>query len=417
MEYTRNAKIWQIEHTQEFEQVLSIYRRLLNDISNHVFKEIQEGKLISIHSTGVEQYVLMDYCQDDKGLSRAKYRDTVQFILDKYPILPKRKNLERDVVGYVLQRYSGYYKRNGAHTKSKIVFDGELKYKDRSVSVDTKKKTISFPTLFGDFTLNYGGGIKLDLIEDKKQAGNFIPKEKSSEFVMAIKVPFEPQYKPTSVLGFDLNKSLDSWLVFNTGDVIRGDESVEQYIKEIRELNKIIDNRSKGSLRAKQRRHFRLRVRNKHRKFDRRISEVCEKIIEVAKDKEALLCLDMVKTGQKMGTFGQDKILPQLQTMCENQGIPFIAVPCKNTSRRCSSCGYVHKDNRKTVDEFKCLKCEYEDLSHLNAAKNIAFLGNKMFEAGVPYGNHGKISVEKLIERHGSHQHPKQHVMTFMAAS
>ena len=33
MEYTRNAKIWQIEHTQEFEQVLSIYRRLLNDIS------------------------------------------------------------------------------------------------------------------------------------------------------------------------------------------------------------------------------------------------------------------------------------------------------------------------------------------------------------------------------------------------
>ena len=113
MEYTRNAKIWQIEHTQEFEQVLSIYRRLLNDISNHVFKEIQEGKLISIHSTGVEQYVLMDYCQDDKGLSRAKYRDTVQFILDKYPILPKRKNLERDVVGYVLQRYSGYYKRNG----------------------------------------------------------------------------------------------------------------------------------------------------------------------------------------------------------------------------------------------------------------------------------------------------------------
>ena len=53
---------------------------------------------------------------------------------------------------------------------------------------------------------------------------------------MAIKVPFQPQYEPTSVLGFDLNKSLDNWLVFNTGDVIRGDESVERYIKEIREL-------------------------------------------------------------------------------------------------------------------------------------------------------------------------------------
>lgn len=415
MEYVRNAKIWGIKYTQEFKETLNLYGRLLNDISNYVFNEIQQGKLISIHSTGVEQYVLMDYCQDDNGLSRAKYRDTIQFILDKYPILPKRKNLERDLVGYVLQRYSGYCKRNGEHTSSKIDFDGELKYKDRSVNIDTEKRTIAFPTLFGDFVLSYEDGIKLDLIENRKQAGNLIAYKNC--FVAAIQVPFKPQYKPNSVLGFDLNKTLDSWLVFNTGDIIRGDESIEGYIKDIRDLNKLIDNAAKGSLKSSQRRAIRKQVQNKHKKFNKKISEICETIIDVVKDKSALLCLDMVKTGQKMGTFGQDKIIPQLQTMCENQGIPFIAVPCKNTSRRCSSCGYVHKDNRKSVDEFKCLKCGHEELSHLNAAKNIAFLGNKMFEAGVPYGNHGRISVENLIKRHGSHQHPKQHVMTFMTAS
>ena len=199
--------------------------------------------------------------------------------------------------------------------------------------------------------------------------------------------------------------------------MIPAPDIVSDLIDKIRKLNKTINNSKKEGLKTSQRGAVRRQVINKHKQLHTEIKKVCEKIVDVVKDNKSLLCIDMVKTGQSMGTFGQDKIIPELQTLCENQGVPFIAVPCKNTSRRCSSCGYVHKDNRKTVDEFKCLKCGHEELSHLNAAKNIAFLGNKMFEAGVPCGNHGRISVEKLIERHGSHQHPKQHVMTFMSAS
>ena len=415
--FIRNVKFYGLQYTSEFEEMLRLTNSLLNDLSNHIRSELLSGKMLDIHSMGKEQYVTMDYSKSkEEALTRARYRDTVQFILDKYPIKEKRKSLERNLVGYVLERFAGYYKRNSKDKVPTITFKNkDIKYKDRSVVLDTKKKTLKFPTVFGDYTLNYTQNVKGDRVKSEKYAGNLVIKKK--EFVIAINVPFVAQYTPETVLGFDLNKSLNNWLVFNTGDIITGDETVYKYIDEIRKLNKIIDNNNKGDLKSSQRSAFRRQVQNKHRKFNKEISKVCNKIIDVVKDRKALLCIDMVKTGQKMGTFGQDKIIPQLQTMCENQGVPFIAVPCRNTSRRCSSCGYVHKDNRKTVDEFKCLKCQHEDISHFNAAKNIAFLGNKMFEGGVPCGNHGRISVEKLIEKHGSHQHPKQHVMTFMTGS
>ena len=41
-----------------------------------------------------------------------------------------------------------------------------------------------------------------------------------------------------------------------------------------------------------------------------------------------------------------------------------------NTSRRCSTCGFTHPDNRDDED-FECLKCGYENHADYNAAKNI----------------------------------------------
>ena len=45
------------------------------------------------------------------------------------------------------------------------------------------------------------------------------------------------------------------------------------------------------------------------------------------------------------------------------------------TSQRCSKCGYIHMDNRKTQAEFKCVKCGHKSNADINAARNIAILG------------------------------------------
>jgi len=415
----RNAKFWGLEYSPEFIEMLNITNSLLNDISKCIREEISNGSIININSMGLGQYVELD---DGTEVTQAGYRDRIRHVLDKYPILEKKKGIERQLVGYVLERFAGYFKRNKDWKEEiqkkipRITFKNKSLYnKDRNVEINKEKKEILFHTIFGDYKIPYKLSIKSDHLDSGKFGGNLIVKQKC--FVVAVSLPFVQQYTPEKVLGFDINKSLHNWIVFNTGDVIPAPDIVEDYIKKIRTLNKTIDNSKKGVLKSSQRRSIRKQVINKHAQLDEEIKKVCKKIVDVVKSQKALLCIDMVKPGKSSGTFGQDKIIPELQTLCENQGVPFIAVPCKNTSRRCSSCGYVHKDNRKTTDEFKCLKCGHDELSHLNAAKNIAFLGNKMVEGGVPCGNHGRISVEKLIEKHGSHQHPKQHVMTFMTGS
>ncbi|QSG16101.1 Transposable element [Halapricum desulfuricans] len=42
----------------------------------------------------------------------------------------------------------------------------------------------------------------------------------------------------------------------------------------------------------------------------------------------------------------------------------------RNTSKRCSTCGFTHDDNRDGED-FECLDCGYQNHADYNAAKNI----------------------------------------------
>ena len=48
-----------------------------------------------------------------------------------------------------------------------------------------------------------------------------------------------------------------------------------------------------------------------------------------------------------------------------------VAVNPANTSRTCSSCGYVDKMNRKSQSEFECTSCGFFANADLNAAINI----------------------------------------------
>ena len=53
-----------------------------------------------------------------------------------------------------------------------------------------------------------------------------------------------------------------------------------------------------------------------------------------------------------------------------------IKVPAKYTSQRCSKCGHIEKENRKTQAGFKCKACGHWDNADTNAALNILASGN-----------------------------------------
>jgi len=65
-----------------------------------------------------------------------------------------------------------------------------------------------------------------------------------------------------------------------------------------------------------------------------------------------------------------------LQTKIEYKakmaGIKVIKINPKYTSQRCSKCGYIHKNNRETQSQFKCLSCNFKANADYNASQNIA---------------------------------------------
>ncbi len=64
------------------------------------------------------------------------------------------------------------------------------------------------------------------------------------------------------------------------------------------------------------------------------------------------------------------------------RGGKVIAISPQNTSRRCSSCGYIAAENRKTQAGFKCISCHFASNADVNAARNILAAGHAVLACG-----------------------------------
>ena len=63
-------------------------------------------------------------------------------------------------------------------------------------------------------------------------------------------------------------------------------------------------------------------------------------------------------------------------------GGKLVLVDPKNTSRKCSKCGHVSKDNRKSQSAFSCVSCGHEINADYNAAINILEGGQSLLACG-----------------------------------
>jgi IS605 OrfB family transposase len=77
------------------------------------------------------------------------------------------------------------------------------------------------------------------------------------------------------------------------------------------------------------------------------------------------------RTGASWGhKWAFDRLYEYVEYKAEECGIDVEQVDAENTSRRCSTCGFTHPDNRESED-FECLKCGYQNHADYNASKNI----------------------------------------------
>jgi len=400
-DFTRNAKFFGMELTPEFLAAFKKVVKIQNRISKEIRKLVSSGKIVGITKKG---YIKLS---DGTEITKARFKDSLSHVFPS-DCVEKSESLKRELVLYVLERYAGYFGRNGLEKTPTIHIKGKgLYYSDNFFKIDKERKVITVPTLFGKFELKYNHALKEDLFVKKKFGGNLILRQKC--MVAAVKVKFNKLYEPELNIGFDLNKTEIDWIVLDNGVRIPAPLGVSFLFSEIREINKDLDADkkqpvAKRKLRSKERRKKRLEWKQKHRQLRNNIKKVVDEIINTVIEHKACLCIDSVKCGQKMGTFGQDHLIPLLQTECENKGIPFHVVPCKDTSRRCSECGYIDKDNRVDTETFVCQSCQVKLDAQENGAKNIAWQGVRLNKGRVPYGNWAKRNIDKLIVKYSTQQ-------------
>ncbi|PHQ40130.1 transposase [Halorubrum persicum] len=98
---------------------------------------------------------------------------------------------------------------------------------------------------------------------------------------------------------------------------------------------------------------------------------------------------DRMPDTRKFHEWAFNRLYDYVSYKAEGRGIQVEQVNPKNTSRRCSSCGFTHEDNRPSQDTFRCQSCGYENHADYNAAKNIGYrlLRNQTGgEGGAPVG-------------------------------
>ena len=91
-----------------------------------------------------------------------------------------------------------------------------------------------------------------------------------------------------------------------------------------------------------------------------------KKTVEEPKKSSGKRGLNRVITQQSWGIFFE-----MLKYKAEKKGGEIIEVDPKFTSQKCSCCGYISKENRKSQSKFKCIQCQFELNADLNASLNI----------------------------------------------
>lgn len=83
---------------------------------------------------------------------------------------------------------------------------------------------------------------------------------------------------------------------------------------------------------------------------------------------------------RKISDSSWNSLIQKLSYKAEMQNVIIRTIHPAYTSQRCSQCGFIHKDNRKTQSVFLCGKCSYTEHADLNSPQNMLDYDNWSLE-------------------------------------
>ena len=126
------------------------------------------------------------------------------------------------------------------------------------------------------------------------------------------------------------------------------------------------------------------RFKEKESNFNKTYNHYLSKnIVKFAKDNQCeFINLEKIKSetlkDRVLGLWTYYDLQQKIEYKSEVEGIKVRYVKAAYTSQKCSQCGYIDKENRKTQSEFICQSCSYKTGADYNASQNIA--NSKEFE-------------------------------------
>jgi putative transposase len=113
------------------------------------------------------------------------------------------------------------------------------------------------------------------------------------------------------------------------------------------------------------------------------------------------------RTGASWGhKWAFNRLYEYVEYKATEYGITVDQVNPKNTSRRCSTCGFTHPDNRES-ESFDCQKCGYDNHADYNAAKNIGLRYLRRNQTGGDEGASVGIALNSgILNANGEYEPP-----------
>lgn len=269
-----------------------------------------------------------------------------------------------------------------AEKKKLHVFDkhSALVYDQRILSF-RGLDTVSILSLDGRFKIPivFGEYAKLDQRRIRGQA-DLLYRKGNLFLCLCIEIPDGTPIDPKGTLGIDMgiiNIATDS-----DGNIFSG-KQVDCVRKKTTTIKSKLQNC--GSKSAK--RHLK-KISGREARFKRSTNHIIsKKIVQLAQDTCRSIALEDLKgfngrqtvrkaQRERFGKWAFNQLRNFIEYKAKIIGIPVILVNPKNTSRRCSQCGYIDKTNRKSQSEFVCKHCGFSLNADINAAKNISFLAS-----------------------------------------
>jgi len=321
---------------------------------------------------------ISNYAFDNKNFNRFELQKILyQYLRDEF-CLPSQIAIK------CIQKVAKTY----IDDKSKLVefYDlGSVNYDNRILS--WKTNSISITTIDGrvkevTFACYHRAN---ELLKYRANEHHLVFRNNEFYIHASYELPEEPLGDPKGFLGVDLgivNIATTSDNQNYSGKLI--DKNRNKYSK----LRSVLQSRKTASAKRKLK-----KVSRKHSNFVKNTNHcISKEIVYKAKALDfgiALEALHKIKTPvSKTQTERHQKwSFYQLRNFIEYKakidGIKVVLVDPRNTSRRCSRCGFVDKENRKSRNEFKCLSCGHELEADFNASLNISRLA-ELSEARAP---------------------------------